>query len=623
VIRSYVLNVESLESRDVPTVFGTPWPNGEHLTLSFAPDGTLISGTPSNLQQLLSQLGPQSEYDILEAFQAWAANANINIGLVSDDGTAFGSGKAVQGNPGFGDIRIGGIPLPSDVIAITTPYTIFDDSSGDVVVNSSQPFGASGYDLSTVLMHEAGHALGLPDNDDPNSVMYTYYQGTETTLAPEDIAAIQALYGAPQPDQYQGSTGNGTLATATPYGNGPLLAGLSSPGEIEDFKFSTGLLTTSATIQLNAAGLSLLTANLEVLNSRGQEIASTVTNDPTNNDLTITLDHVRPGETYYVQVSAAQDNVFGIGSYQLSIAQQNLLSGVTGLVNQLIADAGLNSTLATATNLVSSLVMGGAQSDNNVEGYFGTSSAQDYYRIAVPASQSNAPVNMLVTIWGENGATLNPWVNAYDAYGNELSTQVFTANGNTTILQASGLQPGGVYYINATSDSGTTGAFELSADVGTPTVQILLLGSGTLSESVPQESGGFTLTETAEIHLVLSATGDSGTVEMIVTNADGQIVSSMSAAADRARSVDLILAAGQYTVTVQTVDGSTLSFQLGLMVLTDPVGAQPSDPTSNPQPTSPPPPLSGSYGDSSGGDTSSQTTTTWENQDTTNSGQNY
>jgi Matrixin len=515
------------------------------------------------------------------------------------------------------------------VIAITTPYTLFDDSSGDVVVNTSAGFGSNGYDLSTVLMHEAGHAFGLPDNNDPNSVMYTYYQGTETGLAPEDIAAIQALYGARQPDQYSGS---GTLATAAPYGNGPLTADLSASGQVEDFKFSTGLLTTSATIQLDAAGLSLLTANLKVLNSQGQVVASTVTTDPVNNNLSITLDHVQPLATYYVQVSAAQDNVFGIGSYQLSIAQNSLLSGVTGLVNQLISDSGLNNTLAAATNLVTSLVMGGTQSDSNVEGYLGSSSAEDYYRIAVPETQSNAPENLLVTIWGENGATLNPWVNVYDASGDELASQVFTANGNTTLLQVSGLQPGGIYYISAASDTRTVGAFELTAQVGTPTVQIPLLGAGTLTAEAPEASGGFTLTETAEVHLVLSATGSSGAIELTVTDANGQTVATMSATADRARSIDAILGAGQYTVSVVTADGSTLSYQIGLAVMTDPIGAQPTDPTSNPQPSSPPPPppppTTPSYGDGTGsdgcsGDSSMQTTTWWETTDNSNEGQTY
>jgi hypothetical protein len=219
----------------------------------------------------------------------------------------------------------------------------------------------------------------------------------------------------------------------------------------------------------------------------------------------------------------------------------------------------------------------------------------------------------------------------YDASGDELTSQVFTANGNTTLLQVNGLQPGGIYYISAASQTGTVGAFELSAQVGTPTVQIPLLGAGTLTADAPEASGGFTLTETAEVHLVLSATGSSGAIEMTVTNADGQTVATMSATADRARSIDVILGAGQYTVSVVTTDGSTLSYRIGLAVMTNPIGAQPTDPTSNPQPTSPPPPpppTTPSYGDGTGsddssGDSSMQTTTWWETTDNSDENQSY
>ncbi len=157
------ISFESLESRDNPSVFGMPWPDGDHLTLSFAPDGTSIAGTPSNFQQLASKLGPQSEYQILEAFETWVVNANLNIGLVPDAGAAFGVGRAVQGDPRFGDIRIGGVPLASDVGAITTPYLLFDDSSGEVVVNTAAPFPSGALNLQTVMLHEAGHAFGLPE----------------------------------------------------------------------------------------------------------------------------------------------------------------------------------------------------------------------------------------------------------------------------------------------------------------------------------------------------------------------------------------------------------------------------------------------------------------------------
>jgi hypothetical protein len=53
--------------------------------------------------------------------------------------------------------------------------------------------GTSGTDLYSVALHEAGHGLGLNHSDDPNAVMYPYYQFT-TELKTDDILGIRALY---------------------------------------------------------------------------------------------------------------------------------------------------------------------------------------------------------------------------------------------------------------------------------------------------------------------------------------------------------------------------------------------------------------------------------------------
>src|SRR5205814_1535882 len=90
--------------------------------------------------------------------------------------------------------------------------------SGDVKLNSKLKFGVVGggqYDLFTVLLHEAGHALGLGDSTDPTSAMYGQYLGPCTGLSAGDISALQALYGVRVPDANEGTTGNDTFATAT------------------------------------------------------------------------------------------------------------------------------------------------------------------------------------------------------------------------------------------------------------------------------------------------------------------------------------------------------------------------------------------------------------------------
>src|SRR6516164_10655923 len=87
------LRIEQLEDRTVLSAFGVPWPDPEHLTLSFVPDGTQVGTAQSNLFQLLNAKYPTAvwENEILRAFQTWAVNANINIGMVPDSGLPIGT----------------------------------------------------------------------------------------------------------------------------------------------------------------------------------------------------------------------------------------------------------------------------------------------------------------------------------------------------------------------------------------------------------------------------------------------------------------------------------------------------------------------------------------------------
>lgn len=70
--------------------------------------------------------------------------------------------------------------------------------------------------LPTVIGHEIGHSLGLEHSGDPGALMWAQYVGVRG-LSSDDIAGIQALYGAPN--------GNDTPAvpTAAPGGGGGAL----------------------------------------------------------------------------------------------------------------------------------------------------------------------------------------------------------------------------------------------------------------------------------------------------------------------------------------------------------------------------------------------------------------
>ena len=189
------LSVEPLEGREVPAQFGIPWANGTSLTVSFAPDGADVDGRANELAALMARSGLAPavwQREILEAFQAWARQADLNFGVVSDDGSPLGAAGNMQADPRFGDIRIFAAPLSGGVLAITTPPgDLAGTRTGDIILNSNYNFGVGAgaqRDLYTVFLQEAGHALGVGNSPSTSSAMYEFYQGVradeEARVAP-------------------------------------------------------------------------------------------------------------------------------------------------------------------------------------------------------------------------------------------------------------------------------------------------------------------------------------------------------------------------------------------------------------------------------------------------------
>ena len=179
------------------------WPNPQLITISFMPDGTnLGGGVTSNLFSTFnskSSLAGNWENVILQAAQTWAQQTNINFAVVPDNGAPEGSGADEQGDPGFGDIRIGGYNFGSSTLALTyqPPSANNFSIAGDMTFNTGQSFNiGSTYDLFTVAMHEFGHALGLNESSVSSAVEYATYTGRKTGLASDDIAGIRSIYSA-------------------------------------------------------------------------------------------------------------------------------------------------------------------------------------------------------------------------------------------------------------------------------------------------------------------------------------------------------------------------------------------------------------------------------------------
>lgn len=84
-----------------------------------------------------------------------------------------------------------------------------DMIDADIEFNSNIDW-INGYDLMTVAIHEAGHALGLDHPPTTESIMYWQYQGTRQTLYQDDIDGISSIY-----------PGSKSFAVDTVYQNAP------------------------------------------------------------------------------------------------------------------------------------------------------------------------------------------------------------------------------------------------------------------------------------------------------------------------------------------------------------------------------------------------------------------
>jgi hypothetical protein len=315
-------------------ITGFVWPNPGHITYSIAPDGVVWNGGGTNILNASfdAKFGNAWQPEIARALATWEAAANINISQVSETGKQdFNAPGQIQGDPRFGDIRIGGDDFEDPIMLAETypPPPGTGTKSGDVSINTALPFAIGGtYDLYSVLLHETGLSLGLGEPPNPNVVMNTTYGGVRQGLTPGDLAGIVAIYGPRAPDSFQKQGQGISAATAiniTPNLNASAQATITSVslatiGDTEYFRVVAPKGSGSALqVTAAAANVSMLSPQITLLSASGSVLATAAQPSKWSNNVSVSFNQVVPGQQYVIAVTGATNNVFAVGAYQLHV----------------------------------------------------------------------------------------------------------------------------------------------------------------------------------------------------------------------------------------------------------------------------------------------------------------
>jgi len=363
--------VENLEDRLLLySTYGGTWAYGSRITYSFMPDGTSVGGTPSALFQTLNAKFSQANWELQfqKAAAVWQAVANINLCQVSDNGSPEATNGNQQDDSRFGDIRIGAVNLGSGVAAETflpPPFNGGTDA-GDMFLNSTASWRINtSYDLETVAIHEFGHALGLGESQITAACMYAYYNGVKQSLTSDDIAGIQSVWGAPQPDQFNSNgQSNGsyrTPANITSYIDSnsqiaiPNLR-ITSASQVEWFSVTVPSTTTGTMVVTEqSSNLSMLSPMLSLY--RPGSIIPTgiglVSSTGYGATVSYSLAGVQAGQTYLIREcgNAAGDPTGGFGlEVNFGSATQPLIAPPNTVVPQKPDQAGGTDNLLIPTS---------------------------------------------------------------------------------------------------------------------------------------------------------------------------------------------------------------------------------------------------------------------------------
>lgn len=416
-----VLESRALLSSSGYVLSGDQWANPSDITFSFAPDGVFWDHGTNNLNATMNSLfgtGGSWQRELARALQTWASVANVNFTQVPDAGLPFNTSGQAQSDPRFGDIRVGGYHFldPTTLAQTFFPPPDGTTAAGDTEINTAIGWHiGSDTDLFSVMLHEFGHSLGLDHSLNPTAVMSPVYGGVRAGLTADDIAGIQAIYGARTLDAFQSHNVGTSLANAIDLTSALNGAGQATETGVElatigDTEYYTVTAPADGETHMQvaaiASGVSLLSPRLNVYNASGALLDTEGQPAAYGDSVSSTTSPVVPGERFYIAVTGATQDVFATGAYHLQVSflggppPPPPLPPVTppsgggggGNPAPVLGPDRFepNNTVATATNLgvVTQTALVGLSLDTvrDVDVFFMASAGTGTYQVAAPGT---------------------------------------------------------------------------------------------------------------------------------------------------------------------------------------------------------------------------------------------
>ena len=354
-VNAYVLLTNSWASNNI--VFYTGLNTNE--------DGTSAADYQSALNNAMTSWHNNSnfQYSINSAYKdpCDTSNSDINSARFKGDicGTAFG----------ITTLAIASSSHYSGTTNKARAYIIFNSSkSWGIHDNSSN----SPTDFKRVALHEVGHTLGIGHEEDNASIMYPSYQSNITTLQPDDINGIRAIYGT-----YDHGD-NTSTATAISFNTN--VSGNIDTGDDDDY-FSISV--PAGGDDLDIYSTSSIDTYGYLLDSSGSVIAEH--DDLTATDKNFKITRTLSAGTYYIRVK---------GHYFATTGTYTLRADIT---NAISTPDGINATDGSS----SSYVRVSWNSVNNASSYIvyrSNGSEGVYSQIASTSSSSYDDSSVVVAI---------------------------------------------------------------------------------------------------------------------------------------------------------------------------------------------------------------------------------